>query len=140
LADVLPRVARHVRIRDVAAAARLVEGRPSSGEERSDRPRPDQLNAAEIKPPTGVRSGGRTLRRRGGRGALVAEETADEGHGLARALGIGREGLEPISAQLGPARNLDERAALVEVVEDGMRVDDEVPSYPLEQTVDGGRI
>jgi hypothetical protein len=41
---------------------------------------------------------------------------------------------------VSPAGDLDERAALVEVVEDGVRVGDEVALVSVEQTVDRGRV
>src|SRR5579872_4424490 len=80
------------------------------------------------------------LGRGGGPGALVAEESSDEGERLSGALGIGQQRLEPVPAQMRPARDLDEGAALVEVVENGVRVSDEVALVAVEQPVDGRRV
>src|SRR4051794_6216338 len=57
-----------------------------------------------------------------------------------RALRIAGQGLEPVPARMGPAPDLDDLAARVQVVEDRVGVGDEIALVPAEELVDGGAV
>src|SRR5579871_4351672 len=57
-----------------------------------------------------------------------------------RALRIAGQRLEPIPAGMGPAPDLNDVAARVQVVEDRVGVGHEVALVPCEELVDGGTV